>query len=162
MPGYKASEHYPVRMQQTFQDRYRVKTKLGYGSASTVWLCRDVIKSRDVALKIYIHNSKANRELPIYEHINQVQSKSGGPPLVRQLFDSFEIQGPDGKHVCLVHELKGRTLQELKDMLPNKVFNPYVLRYFLRRIVAGLEFLHKEAHIIHTGMTTHSRIGWLN
>ncbi|TVY45574.1 hypothetical protein LSUB1_G000933 [Lachnellula subtilissima] len=35
----------PVRIGETFQSKYRVLGKLGYGSISTAWLCRDLIFS---------------------------------------------------------------------------------------------------------------------
>lgn len=37
----QGKRYYPVHIGQTFQDRYRVITKLGYGAFSTVWLARD-------------------------------------------------------------------------------------------------------------------------
>lgn len=39
---YKAHQYYPVQLGQTFASRYRVIAKLGYGTASTVWLSRDL------------------------------------------------------------------------------------------------------------------------
>lgn len=41
-PNYKAHQYYPVQLEQTFASRYRVIAKLGYGTASTVWLSRDL------------------------------------------------------------------------------------------------------------------------
>lgn len=64
--GYKAEHYYPVKTGEVFQDRYSVIGKLGYGSASTVWLCHDLSgESQYVALKVYINCSKKHRELPI-------------------------------------------------------------------------------------------------
>ena len=33
---------YPVRIGEVIQSRYQVLVKLGFGSVSTVWLCRDL------------------------------------------------------------------------------------------------------------------------
>lgn len=33
---------YPVHIGEVFQDQYQVITKMGYGTASTSWLCRDL------------------------------------------------------------------------------------------------------------------------
>ena len=38
---YDPDRYYPVRIGEVFQDRFRVIGKLGYGMASTVWLCKD-------------------------------------------------------------------------------------------------------------------------
>jgi len=42
IPNYKAQRYYPVRIREVFNKRYQVIGKLGYGSSSTVWLCRDL------------------------------------------------------------------------------------------------------------------------
>lgn len=41
--GYKAEKFYPVRLGEVFESRYQVVAKLGFGTASTVWLCRDLL-----------------------------------------------------------------------------------------------------------------------
>jgi serine/threonine-protein kinase SRPK3 len=42
LPDYKAHKYYPVRLGEVFQSRYQAVAKLGYGTGSTVWLCRDL------------------------------------------------------------------------------------------------------------------------
>lgn len=39
---YNAEKFYPVRIGQVLNNKYVVAGKLGYGSASTIWLCRDL------------------------------------------------------------------------------------------------------------------------
>ena len=39
---YKPGLFYPVLIGEIFQSRYQVVDKLGYGSRSTAWLCRDL------------------------------------------------------------------------------------------------------------------------
>ncbi|GKT78493.1 protein kinase [Colletotrichum tofieldiae] len=39
---YNPDKWYPVEIGQVFESRYQVLLKLGFGSASTVWLCRDL------------------------------------------------------------------------------------------------------------------------
>lgn len=38
---YNRRAFYPVRIGETFKSKYQVLLKLGYGSVSTAWLCRD-------------------------------------------------------------------------------------------------------------------------
>jgi serine/threonine-protein kinase SRPK3 len=152
--GYNANHYYPVQIGHVFQDRYRVVGKLGYGSASTVWLCHDLRNTKQyVALKVYINCSKVQRELPIYTHINNINSKHGGKMSLRRLLDSFEIQGPNGKHLCLIHEALGMSLEELRDLVPGQGFASELIRESLRSILRALHFLREEAHIIHTGLS---------
>lgn len=151
--GYKAEHYYPVQIGHVFQDRYRVIGKLGYGSASTVWLCRDLQEGKQyVALKVYINSSRMHRELPIYTHINNIHSQHGGKMNLRRLLDSFEINGPNGKHPCLVQEALGMNLEELRDLVPGREFTSDLVRESLRDILRALHFLREEAHVIHTGL----------
>jgi hypothetical protein len=40
LPDYLKERYYPVHIGEVFHSRYQVITKLGFGSSSTVWLCR--------------------------------------------------------------------------------------------------------------------------
>jgi serine/threonine-protein kinase SRPK3 len=42
IPDYRAQRYYPVVFGEVFSERYQVVGKLGYGSSSTIWLCRDL------------------------------------------------------------------------------------------------------------------------
>lgn len=42
LPNYKADMFYPVQLGEIFVSRYQVLAKLGFGTSSTVWLCRDL------------------------------------------------------------------------------------------------------------------------
>jgi len=149
---YRPEEYYPVTLGEIFQDRYKIIGKLGYGSASTVWLCRDLEENTYIALKVYINNSKVHRELGVYQRINDLQSRHRGRDHVRKLLTSFEVQGPHGRHICLVHQPLGISLEELKDTYADDgVLEADAVREIFRHVIIGLQFLHEEAHVIHTG-----------
>jgi hypothetical protein len=42
LPEYLQDRFYPVKIGETFQTRYQVIGKLGFGVCSTVWLCKDL------------------------------------------------------------------------------------------------------------------------
>lgn len=50
LAGYNADDLYPdlypVHLGEVFDSRYQVLAKLGFGTGSTVWLCRDLQLSR--------------------------------------------------------------------------------------------------------------------
>ncbi|KAI9803816.1 MAG: hypothetical protein M1825_001696 [Sarcosagium campestre] len=149
--GYKSKHYYPVKLDEVLHERYKTIGKLGFGSASTVWLCRDLQKEHEyVALKVYINSSKYHRELPIYEEINTLQTTHEGRKHVRKMYDSFELQGPHGTHICLVHEPLGISLGELKELNSDGLFSTELARQTLRCILTGLQFLHTEVRVIHT------------
>ncbi|RMZ01909.1 hypothetical protein D0860_07425 [Hortaea werneckii] len=151
--GYQSWHYYPVRLGEVLQDRYKVIGKLGFGSASTVWLCRDAQKQlKYAALKIYVNNLQYHRELPIYEEIRDLQSTHEGQKYIRKMYDSFELQGPHGRHICLIHQPLGMSLGELKELTPDGLFSTELIRQTLRCILSGLQFLHKEVRVIHTDL----------
>jgi serine/threonine-protein kinase SRPK3 len=170
IPGYKAQKFYPVRIGEVFRERYQVVGKLGYGASSTVWLCRDIVSTatalwalrldtydndrelRYVALKIYAVRPNINREIAIYKHLSTVKSDHAGRSCLRMLLEDFEVAGPHHHHICLVHQPLGISLDELMDLLPKKTFNNDLLRPTLRQVLGALDYLHKEAHVIHTGI----------
>jgi serine/threonine-protein kinase SRPK3 len=42
VPDYKAERFYPAHLSDVFKSRYQVTAKLGFGTGSTIWLCRDL------------------------------------------------------------------------------------------------------------------------
>lgn len=42
LPLYVSEDYYPVHIGEVFASRYQVVSKLGYGTSSTAWLCRDL------------------------------------------------------------------------------------------------------------------------
>jgi serine/threonine-protein kinase SRPK3 len=40
---YDPEAFYPVRIGEIFRSKYQVLGKLGYGSVSSAWLCRDLV-----------------------------------------------------------------------------------------------------------------------
>ncbi|KAG8625798.1 hypothetical protein KVT40_006199 [Elsinoe batatas] len=150
---YRADRYYPVNIGDVFRDQYKIIAKLGFGSASTVWLCKNQEDHGSyAALKVYVNSSKFHRELPIYEHISSLKSEHEGENHVRRLLDSFEVIGPNGKHICLVHEPLGMSFNDLRRLIPTKVFDEELLRQTMRPIIKGLQFLHGEAGVIHTDL----------
>lgn len=42
LPFYNRDDYYPMRIGEVVNKHYQVVAKLGYGTSSTVWLCRDL------------------------------------------------------------------------------------------------------------------------
>ncbi|KAE8350529.1 protein kinase [Aspergillus coremiiformis] len=153
LPWYSHENFFPVKIGDVFRSRYQVVGKLGYGGYSTVWLCRDLQKHIYVTLKMYERNSThAKRETQIYNHIESLGSSHTGALLVRTLLESFHLNSPDGSHSCqcLVHPPLAMSLFELRNRTKGKVFPEDLLKQTLIHILLALDFLHTEAHVIHT------------
>ncbi|KAA8647912.1 serine/threonine-protein kinase [Aspergillus tanneri] len=94
-----------------------------------------------------------DRELNIYEHLTKVHSTHGGQSLIRELYDSFELQGLVGRHCCLVLQPMHMTLLEMIKLNP-RPFDPPLLKMIVKRLLLALDFLHTEAGVIHTDLKT--------
>ncbi|KAK7536422.1 kinase-like domain-containing protein [Phyllosticta citribraziliensis] len=154
VPNYVASRYYPVRIGEILRDRFQIVGKLGFGVTSTVWLARDLIQCRHVALKIFIHSvstgSELENELDVYKRIETAAKDHPGRSAVRSLLDSFYVDGPKGRHRCLVHPPLWESLLEIRHRNPVRRLPEPVVAFVLKRLFQALDFLHTECHVAHT------------
>ncbi|KAK9366826.1 protein kinase [Lipomyces kononenkoae] len=161
LPFYEDDQYYPVRIGEVFKSRYQVVGKLGYGAYSTAWLCRDLSEHKYAALKISTqlrkYPLKRRRELSVYEHLSKIRSSHPGQAYIRGLYDGFEISGPHGCHQCLVQPPMHMSILDMLESNP-KPFNAPLLRMVLKCLLTALDFLHREAGIVHTGRNWKARV----
>ena len=106
-----------------------------------------------VSTSLQKYPTATDREFKIYEHLANINSSHPGQSLIRELCDSFELQGHAGKHRCLVLQPMHMTILEMM-RLNTKPFDLPLLKMTLRRLLLALDFLHTEADTIHTGTAT--------
>jgi hypothetical protein len=58
--------------------------------------------------------------------------------------NSFEITGPNSDHICLVHEALGMSLEDVRDLVPNREFAADLVRQTLRDVLRVLHFYAKK------------------
>ncbi|KAJ5569564.1 kinase-like protein [Penicillium hispanicum] len=150
MPAYEKELYYPVRIGDVFRSRYQVISKLGFGANSTVWFCRDVQKHRYVALKVHIHSLKVDREVEILKHLSTIDTKHPGSGLVRSMLDAFEINGPKGSYQCIVFEPPLTSVLHFQATFDPPSLTEDLLKGLLQQLLLALDYLHSEAHVIHT------------
>ncbi|GFN17421.1 putative protein kinase [Aspergillus tubingensis] len=179
LPHYNPKQYYPVNIGDIYHSRYQIIGKLGYGSTSTSWVCRD-LRSKNTddkedneykVLKISTSiptKDSHNREYRVYEHLANVVEKGSlhpGQSLIREVYDSFELQnaaplpgveeeGEEGKEEGSIHQcllLQPMTMS-LHDMLQlnSRPFDLPLLKMTIKRILLALDFLHVEAGVVHT------------
>lgn len=150
MPAFDRGLFYPVKLGDVFRSRYQVLSKLGFGANSTVWFCRDLHQHRYIALKIYIRSSEVNREVQVLKHLSSVKTNHPGSSLVRKMIEEFEITGPSGSHQCIVYEPLLTSLLHFQATLKPQSLPEDLLKGALQQLLLALDYLHSEAHVIHT------------
>lgn len=102
-----------------------------------------------------VRNDGASDELAILERISDTNAQNPGSAFVRKLLDSFTVRGPNAEHQCTVFEALREPLWLYRRRFVGNVIPPNVLKILLQMILEGLDYLHSECHVIHTGIEHH-------
>lgn len=107
---------------------------------------------RVVALKITTNNaSSAGHEREVEEHISTVDPSHRGRSLIRTSLDSFEVQGLEGSHLCLVYPPLREPLSMYQQRFEDRKMPLPLIKTYIRALLTGLDYLHKECRTAHTG-----------
>ncbi|KIY62911.1 kinase-like protein [Cylindrobasidium torrendii FP15055 ss-10] len=140
---YTSGGFHPINIGDIFffaRQKYRILHKLGRGAFSTVWLARSR-SEQFVALKICSADSDPTHEIDIFERLAR------HPPVpenVVKLLDHFTLQGPNGTHTVLVHDVLGSLSDAIDTFRPGRKH----VRKLCRDITMGLAALHEQG-IVH-------------
>ncbi|KAG2012682.1 hypothetical protein GB937_007034, partial [Aspergillus fischeri] len=148
MPAYGRGLYYPVKLGDVFHSRYQVLSKLGFGANLTVWFCCDLEQHGYIALKIYISSPQANQEVRVLEHLSKIKTDHPSSSLVRKIIEEFELTGPSAYclRAAIIESLHFQATLD-PTSLPEDL-----LKGALQQLLLALDFLHSEAHIIHTAL----------
>lgn len=142
-----------------FHHRYTIIRKLGWGHFSTVWLSWDSQAHHYVALKIVKsaehYTEAAEDEVLLLNAVSDVLKKKEvpfGQEAVVRLLDHFTHAGPHGNHVCMVFEVLGENLLKLIRRFDHRGLPLPVIKKIARRMLMGLDLLHRHAGVIHTDL----------
>ncbi|KAG6902038.1 hypothetical protein C0995_005248 [Termitomyces sp. Mi166 len=146
---YTPQSFYPVRLGDIIHSKYQVLYKLGYGTTSTLWICRDLHRDEYVCMKSMVCDyPSVEREVKTYEALSD-QRTSGliGRHLVRQALDHFELEIEDRNYNFLIHEPLGLSVELFRTTGKGTLPILYV-RILARQMLHALEFIH-SANIVH-------------
>jgi len=154
---YCKGGYHPVTVGEKFKDgKYTIVRKLGWGHFSTVWLSRDNITGKHVALKVVRsaahYTETAIDEIKLLNKIVQANPDHPGRKHVVSLLDSFEHKGPNGTHVCMVFEVLGENLLGLIKKWNHRGIPMALVKQITKQVLLGLDYLHRECGIIHTDL----------
>ena len=76
--------------------------------------------------------------------------------MVRKVFGSFKLTGPNGTHACLLYKPLGMNFTEFLKLLPQNRFPKDLTQNSVQLLLIALDYLHKCA-VVHTGKTSANR-----
>ncbi|XP_009981316.1 PREDICTED: SRSF protein kinase 3-like [Tauraco erythrolophus] len=133
--------HHPAREGEVFNTRYQALCKLGCGAFATVWLCQDMRRKKQVAVKVLKSREgfieAAQDEVALLRCVSSMKKKDRAGENIVCLLDDFRMIGENGFHILL---LECCSSGSAKPRLPSESH---------RRVLAGLHFLHQCCRIIH-------------
>jgi serine/threonine-protein kinase SRPK3 len=135
-------------------ERYKVASSPTVGSTCL----RPARNQAYVALKVSVADVHGkSRELKVLRTLAGLNSGENGARHVMQLSNHFNIDGPNGKHGCLVLEFLGPSISDVLDMRFNDERLPGSLaKTSVQQALAGLAYLHK--HKIGHGGTANTEL----
>ncbi|KAE8349272.1 kinase-like domain-containing protein [Aspergillus coremiiformis] len=154
LPFYDPQDFYPVYLGEVLASRYQVVSKLGYGTSSTAWLCRDLQGHGFFTLKVCIRGQRPENEIAVSKHLENSNTHAG-KHLVRLVLDSFEITGPCGKYLCLLYQPHGMSFTEFRNLLPDNKFPKDLTQRSIQLLLISLAFMH-DNHVVHTDISSNN------
>ncbi|KAF9426869.1 serine/threonine protein kinase, CMGC group [Podila epigama] len=157
MEDYRRGGYHYISVGDVFHDgRYVTLRKLGWGHFSTVWLARDTVENRHVALKVVKsashYTETAVDEIKLLERVVQANPNALGRKYVVELLDHFMHRGPNGLHVCMVFEVLGENLLSVIKRYRHRGIPIHLVRQIIHQVLLGLDYMHRECGIIHTDL----------
>ncbi|QRV90422.1 kinase domain protein [Ceratobasidium sp. AG-Ba] len=155
------ASYYPAWLGQHIQDgKYIIVRKLGWGQYSSVWLAKDREFDRFVSLKILTCEattalkSKRSDEIELLRKLAATDRSHPGSRHAIEFYDTFEFDGLEGQHCCIVTEVLGRSVDTLRKESADsdlRLSLPLV-KTIIKQVLLGLDYLHGPCGIVHAGM----------
>jgi len=90
--------------------------------------------------------------MEIYAQIAAVNQSHIGSNYIRHMIECFNIKTDQGIYPCIVHKPGAASLCQLWCMYPDRRLPPQVIKVVLKHLIPALDFLHRVAGVIHTGI----------
>ncbi|KAM5448142.1 hypothetical protein McanMca71_004250 [Microsporum canis] len=161
LPFYYEKDYYPVKIGQLLNDRYRIIAKLGYGAYSTVWLASDEKTKEYKTLKATVQVDNARSLIaPVLNEVNMLQRMKSlaeedhpGLDFIRLAQDIFAVNGPTGRHYCIVSKPQGNSAPTLQEMFPNGVLPRLLVKSIVHHLLFSVNWLHTICGLVHTDIS---------
>lgn len=97
--------------------------------------------------------NKRSDELSMLQKIATAKPTHRGFEHNLTLHDSFEFQGPNGQHLCLVTDVLGHSVDYIRQLNDDgdRRLSMALTKRVTKHVLCALEYLHDVCGIVHTG-----------
>lgn len=141
---YRYGGLHPINLHAVLNKKYEIVHKLGHGGFATIWLARVLNEERYVAIKVLI----AKGPVQDLKFLAYLQNRGANHPSIVSLQDAFELEGPNGRHQCLVFDSVGPSLSRFS--ANGHRLSSSMARDTAQQIAEAVSYLH-SAGIGHGG-----------
>ncbi|KIV83111.1 hypothetical protein PV11_05165 [Exophiala sideris] len=146
--------YHPVALGDMLKsDRYKIFHKLGHDRFSTVWVAKDHQLERWVSIKIITADKTSqSRELQHHRALSKLSQGHLRSKHIVRLFDDFILDGPNGRHQCLVYELLGPPVNWMLSSSPHEChvaeerLDPEDILMISTHLLEALTFLQENGY----------------
>ncbi|KAF9772358.1 hypothetical protein IL306_009936 [Fusarium sp. DS 682] len=143
---YEQELYYPICLGEVLVGRYRIEHKLGHGGFSTVWMAHDILKDKDVTLKIMTADHAGERE---YRAQNEIINAVPDTSHLLTYKETFLMPGaPNRSHRVLVFSLQGPNLRDYA-----KLTSTIIRRSAAKQLLQAIKALH-DGGILHRDLNS--------
>ena len=155
---YAVGGFHPVDIGDTLDDdNYKILHKLGHGGSATIWLARDRKWGCNVALKIV--SAFQSEDCTDFQTMQSLATMPAachpGRDYVQSLLHHFWVEGPNGRHICLVMEALGPSIALLRE--DNVILSITQSQMIALQTSQALAYLHSVGYGHGGKRTFHSR-----
>ena len=120
-------------------------------------ICSSEAHPRYVAIKVLTVNATAgilqnySDEFNFMKRVTTTNKEHPGYKHCLTLRSQFLARSQHGPHICLVTDVLGSTMTELRRSQPKSVFDISATKRVVKQTLLALDYLHRGCRIVHTG-----------
>ena len=98
-----------------------------------------------------MNQNAAEEERQIEECIANTDPSHRGHALLRPNVDSFEVTGPNGRHLCLAYEPMREPFWLFQRRFKDRLIPLPLVKAYVLFLLVGLDYLHTGCKVVHGG-----------
>ena len=153
--GYGPGGYLAIGLGEVFLERYKVVHKLGHGTSSTTWLCRDIWAKAWRALRVLTDEASTDNPYKVLKTAlrrSRISNRKEAHLLLP--IDEFTVVGHgDNEHFCFVFPFFGPNVTRIRTILVDAPDIDRRLRKLCYQVVEAVSFLHRHG-ICHGGKSS--------